>query len=94
VFSIAGGLLSVIELLGVVLSCCMASHIADGEDIEWALDYEGGGGGGGVDDCIDHLGFGSIGGIDRRRGGEMGVARKQRSFPRPGTPQTMMSNDL
>ncbi len=31
VFAVVGGFLAVIELLGVVLSCCMASRLAEVE---------------------------------------------------------------
>ena len=46
VFAVVGGLLAIVELLGVVLSCCMASQFsqlereAAGSELHW-----GGGGG-------------------------------------------------
>ncbi len=33
VFSVCGGLLCMIDLLGIVLACCMASQIAHNEEI-------------------------------------------------------------
>ena len=55
VFAVFGSLLAMLELLSIVLACCMASHIAHSEDMDdW--DYDGGpylaatagGGGGGI----------------------------------------------
>jgi CD63 antigen len=52
-FSIAGGLLAMVELLGVVLACCMASSFAHAEqnDDYWDNDF---GGGVAIDDGIIH----------------------------------------
>jgi hypothetical protein len=51
VFAIGGGILAIVELLGVVLGCCMASQLADTEHEDWEYEYggdrEGGVGGGG-----------------------------------------------
>ena len=50
VFAIVGAILAIIELLGVVLACCMASQYAHEEEMErddWGYeDYPVGGGGG------------------------------------------------
>ncbi len=51
VFAVVGGFLAVIELLGVVLSCCMASRLAEVErEEEEAASRMGGGGGWGPAD--------------------------------------------
>ena len=44
VFSVVGGILSIVELLGVVLSCCMASQHAQAEREaeDWEYDYGNG----------------------------------------------------
>ena len=50
-FAVTGSLIAMVELLSIVLACCMASHIAHAEDMdEWGYDggpYMAGGGGGG-----------------------------------------------
>ena len=50
VFAVTGSLIAMVELLSIVLACCMASHIAHAEDMgdEWGYDggpYVAGGGG-------------------------------------------------
>ncbi len=44
-FAVVGGLLAIVELLGVVLSCCMASQLAAVEREEDAAAEQWGGGG-------------------------------------------------
>lgn len=41
VFAIVGAILAIVELLGVVLACCMASRFAKSEDEEWDYAYDG-----------------------------------------------------
>ena len=86
VFSVVGGILSIVELLGVVLSCCMASQHAQAEREaeDWEYDYGNG-----------------FGRPDSPGTGRKQQQRDQRQQQgrggggsRPITPQTMMSNDL
>ena len=86
VFSVVGGLLCIVELLGVVLSCCMASQHAhvEREAEDWEYEY---GNGNPHDDGSPVM-------AHRKRAQQQQQQGSRGGGSRPVTPQTLMSNDL